>query len=43
MNSFKTLNNLAGWLTFIIAALVLGAAAEPTGSLWDCGEFISGA
>lgn len=41
--NFKTLNNIAGWLTFAIAALVLGAAAEPTGSLWDCGEFISGA
>ena len=43
MTSFKTLNNLAGWLVFAVAALVLGAAAEPTGSLWDCGEFISGA
>lgn len=41
--SFKTLNNAAGWLTFAIAAVVLGLAAEPTGSLWDCGEFISGA
>ncbi|MBL7829336.1 MAG: DUF2723 domain-containing protein [Saprospiraceae bacterium] len=41
--SFKTLNNAAGWLTFAIAAIVLGLAAEPTGSLWDCGEFISGA
>lgn len=41
--SFKTLNNLAGWITFGIAAIVLGLAAEPTGSLWDCGEFISGA
>ena len=41
--SFKTLNNAAGWLTFAIAATVLGLAAEPTGSLWDCGEFISGA
>jgi hypothetical protein len=41
--SFKTLNNLAGWLVFGIAAVVLGLAAEPTGSLWDCGEFISGA
>jgi hypothetical protein len=40
---FKTLNNLAGWVTFGIAAIVLGLAAEPTGSLWDCGEFISGA
>ncbi len=43
MNSFRTLNNVAGWLVFAIAAIVLGAAAEPTGSLWDCGEFISGA
>lgn len=43
MASFKTLNNIAGWLTFAIAAVVLGLAAEPTGSLWDCGEFISGA
>lgn len=43
MTSFKMLNNLAGWLVFAIAAIVLGLAAEPTGSLWDCGEFISGA
>ena len=43
MNSFKTLNNIAGWFTFAIAAVVLAAAAQPTGSLWDCGEFISGA
>lgn len=43
MTSFKTLNNIAGWLTFAIAAVVLGAAAQPTGSLWDCGEFIAGA
>ncbi|MCC7244487.1 MAG: DUF2723 domain-containing protein [Saprospiraceae bacterium] len=43
MTSFKTLNNVAGWITFIIAAIVLGLAAERTGSLWDCGEFISGA
>ena len=41
--SFKKLNNIAGWITFAIAAIVLGLAAEPTGSLWDCGEFIAGA
>ncbi len=41
--SFKTLNNITGWLVFGIAAIVLGLAAERTGSLWDCGEFISGA
>ena len=43
MASFKTLNNLAGWLVLAVTAVVLGLAAEPTGSLWDCGEFISGA
>jgi len=43
MNSFKTLNNIAGWLTFAITGCVLAAAAQPTGSLWDCGEFIAGA
>jgi hypothetical protein len=42
-SSFKTLNNIAGWLTFAITGIVLAAAAQPTGSLWDCGEFISGA
>jgi hypothetical protein len=41
--SFKQLNNIIGWLVFGVAAIVLGKAAEPTGSLWDCGEFISGA
>lgn len=41
--SFRTLNNLTGWLVFAIAAVVLGASVEPTGSLWDCGEFIAGA
>jgi Protein of unknown function (DUF2723) len=41
--AFKTINNIAGWLVFAVAAVVLGLAAEPTGSLWDCGEFISGA
>ncbi|GAB4496927.1 MAG: DUF2723 domain-containing protein [Saprospiraceae bacterium] len=41
--SFKTLNNITGWLVFGISAIVLGMSAERTGSLWDCGEFISGA
>ncbi len=41
--SFKFLNNIAGWIVFAISAAVLCLAAEPTGSLWDCGEFISGA
>lgn len=41
--NFKQLNNITGWLAFSIAAIVYILTAEPTGSLWDCGEFISAA
>ena len=40
---FKKLNNIAGWLVFAIAMIVYYMSAERTGSLWDCGEFITGA
>ncbi len=43
MNSFKSVTNITGWLVFAIAAVVYYLSAEPTGSLWDCGEFILGA
>jgi hypothetical protein len=43
MNSYKSLNNITGWLMFLIAATVYILTAEPTSSLWDCGEFISAA
>ena len=38
--SYKTLKNIAGWLTFAIAAIVYYFSVESTVSLWDCGEFI---
>lgn len=41
MKQFKTVNNLAGWLTFIIAATVYCLTIEPTASFWDCPEFIT--
>lgn len=43
MNSFKQVTNITGWLVFAITAVVFAMSAEPTGSLWDCGEFILGA
>ncbi|MEM7105302.1 MAG: DUF2723 domain-containing protein [Bacteroidota bacterium] len=43
MTNFKQLNNIVGWSVFAIAAIVYILSAEPTGSLWDCGEFIAGA
>ena len=43
MNNFKRLNNYVGWSVFLIAATVYLSTIEKTASLWDCGEFISGA
>ena len=42
MNSYKKLNNLVGWLVFLVTATVFFFSVERTGSLWDCGEFVSG-
>lgn len=41
--NYKRLSNISGWLVFAIAAVVYFFSAERTGSLWDCGEFITGA
>jgi len=38
---FKKLNNLAGWVVFLIATTVYFLTLEPTASWWDCGEYIS--
>ena len=43
MEFYKRISNIAGWLVFFVAATVYYFSAERTGSLWDCGEFISGA
>lgn len=43
MKSHKNWYNIAGWLVFAIATMVYFFSAERTGSLWDCGEFITGA
>ena len=38
---FTRINNLIGWVVFVIAASVYILTAEAGGSLWDCGEFVS--
>lgn len=43
MKNYKLVNNVLGWFTFAIAAVVYLMTMEPTASFWDCGEFISSA
>jgi len=43
MDSYKKLVNITGWTVFAIATIVYFFSVERTGSLWDCGEFITGA
>src|ERR1700748_1493622 len=37
---FKKINNLLGWLCFLIAAVTYILTLEPSVSFWDPGEFI---
>lgn len=41
LKSYKRLNNIIGWIVFAIASVVYLLSMEPTGSFWDCGEFIA--
>lgn len=41
--SFKRINNITGWIICLIACAVYIMTMEATGSLWDCGEFLSSA
>jgi hypothetical protein len=39
--SYKLVNNVSGWVAFLVASVTYVLTVEPTASLWDCGEFIS--
>ena len=41
MKQYKLVNNLVGWVTFVIAAITYCMTIEPTASFWDCPEFIT--
>ena len=39
--SYRLINNVTGWVAFVVASITYILTVEPTASLWDCGEFIT--
>lgn len=41
--NFRKVNNITGWLIFLVAMGTYFLTREARGSLWDCGEFVASA
>ena len=41
MKKYKLINNVLGWIIFVVAAATYLLTIEPTASFWDCPEFIA--
>ncbi len=41
MKKYNIINNVMGWLIFLVAAVTYMLTIEPTASFWDCPEFIA--
>ncbi|VAW25871.1 putative membrane protein, partial [hydrothermal vent metagenome] len=39
--NYSKVNNIIGWIVFIIAAATYSLTVEPTAGFWDVGEFIA--
>ncbi|MDE6295271.1 MAG: DUF2723 domain-containing protein [Muribaculaceae bacterium] len=39
-HKYNLINNIGGWVVFVIALATYWLTLEPTASYWDCGEFI---
>ena len=41
MKQYRLVDNIFGWVAYVIAAFVYCSTIEPTASFWDCPEFIT--